>query len=500
MRRGSVVGPLLLIGIGGLFLARNVFPDLPLLDYLAQYWPYLLILWGTVRLIEIAIWAMRGVQLPRVGLSGGEWMLVIFLCMFGVSLHAVRGFSTWLPSGTGDFWRWEVFGQPYEYSVTAETQAAAAPRIVIEDLVGTARITGGDTDKVTVTGHQTIRSMDQDTADRASHDTKIEVTRDGDKITIKHVGNTRSTFGGDIFAGKRRVRGDRRISADLDITVPKGASIFAASRNGDVDVSAITGSVQVDSTNTSVRLENIGGNARIEVNGSELVRAVSVKGNVDIKGSGNDIDIEKVTGQVSVTGSWSGLGQLRDLAQTIHWDGVQTDFSAQALPGEIRLSLSDLNASRVKGPFHVQSQNKDVTLMDVDGSTSVTLQRGDVRISAANVPVADTSVRIEGGRVELALPEKARFNLNAIAERGEAYNDYGDSVRQENDGRRASLRSTGGGPSIDVHVQRGDVTIRSAGASTTAILPSLPAVPGVPAIPAPPRTAPQSAPPRPVQQ
>ena len=52
MRRTSVVAPLLLIVIGGLFLARNLYPDLPLLDYLARYWPFLLIIWGGLRLAE----------------------------------------------------------------------------------------------------------------------------------------------------------------------------------------------------------------------------------------------------------------------------------------------------------------------------------------------------------------------------------------------------------------------------------------------------------------
>ena len=35
MRRSSIVAPLLLIAVGGLFLARNLYPDIPLLDYLA---------------------------------------------------------------------------------------------------------------------------------------------------------------------------------------------------------------------------------------------------------------------------------------------------------------------------------------------------------------------------------------------------------------------------------------------------------------------------------
>lgn len=497
MRRGSIVGPLLLIGIGALFLARNVIPDLPLLDYLAQYWPYLLILWGAVRLIEIAIWATRGAALPRVGLSGGEWVLVIFLCMFGFSLHAVRGFSTWLPVDVRDFASWQIYGQSYEYPVQAEASSPANPRVVIEDLVGTARIVGGDTDKVTVTGHQTIRSMDQATADRAGKDARVEVSHDGNTITIRHVGTTRAN---EVFVGRRRGPTDGRIRADLDIVLPKGATIVATNRRGDLDISAITGAVDVKSNNGSVRLENIGGSVRIETNSSDLIRAVNVKGNLDLKGSGNDVDIEKVSGQVTVAGSWSGLSQLRELAQPVHWDGAQTDFTAQGLPGEIRLSIGDLSASRVLGPFRIESSNKDVTLMDINGSTSVTLQRGDVRITAANVPVADTSVRIEGGRVELALPEKARFNLNAVAERGEAYNDYGDAVRQENDGRRSSLRASGGGPSIDVHVQRGDVTIRSAGSNATAALPALPAEKPLPNLPPLPRTSPKNAPPKSVEQ
>src|SRR5271163_2437859 len=95
MRRSSIVAPLLLIAIGALFLARNMYPDLPLLDYLAKYWPFLLIVWGVLRLAEVLFWAATEKALPARGVSGGEWILVFFLCMFGASLHTVRGFSPW---------------------------------------------------------------------------------------------------------------------------------------------------------------------------------------------------------------------------------------------------------------------------------------------------------------------------------------------------------------------------------------------------------------------
>ena len=106
MRRASLVAPLLLIGIGLLFLARNVFPEMQLLDYLAKYWPLLLVVWGGLRLLEILFWAATSRPLPARGIASGEWVLVIFLCFVGVSLHAVRGFSQWLPGSRIELGAW----------------------------------------------------------------------------------------------------------------------------------------------------------------------------------------------------------------------------------------------------------------------------------------------------------------------------------------------------------------------------------------------------------
>src|SRR5277367_1092677 len=114
MRRSSIVAPLLLIGIGGLFLARNMYPELPLLDYLAKYWPFLLILWGTLRLAEVLLWSVTDKPLPARGVSGGEWVLVIFLCMLGGSVHAVRGVSTWWPRSGITLGGLDMFGESFE--------------------------------------------------------------------------------------------------------------------------------------------------------------------------------------------------------------------------------------------------------------------------------------------------------------------------------------------------------------------------------------------------
>ena len=117
MRRSSIVAPLLLIGIGALFLARNMYPELPLLDYLAKYWPFLLIAVGRAAAGARSCSGRRRTKpLPARGVSGGEWVLVVFLCMFGASLHTVRGFSTWWPRSGITMGGLDMFGESLRVS------------------------------------------------------------------------------------------------------------------------------------------------------------------------------------------------------------------------------------------------------------------------------------------------------------------------------------------------------------------------------------------------
>ena len=48
MRPRSIIGPLLLILVGALFLVNNLHPGLPWVDLVSKYWPYLLIAWGAL--------------------------------------------------------------------------------------------------------------------------------------------------------------------------------------------------------------------------------------------------------------------------------------------------------------------------------------------------------------------------------------------------------------------------------------------------------------------
>ena len=62
----------------------------------------------------------------------------------------------------------------------------------------------------------------------------------------------------------------------------------------------------VISDNAGVRLQNIGGRVKVDTKKSDIVRATGVKGDVELKGRGRDVELEEIAGQVTINGSYSG--------------------------------------------------------------------------------------------------------------------------------------------------------------------------------------------------
>jgi DUF4097 and DUF4098 domain-containing protein YvlB len=358
----------------------------------------------------------------------------------------------------------DIFGENYDYPLAAEKPASKTPRVILESFRGNARITGADVQTVKITGHSTIRSLDQSSADRASKEAPLEV--DGDTNEIR------------VHTWQNRVSGNnRRISADLDIVVPKGATIEAHGRSGDFEISGIGGSVDINSDNASVRLEDIGGDVAVEVRGSDIVRAVKVKGSVDLKGRGSDIDLQDIAGQITINGVWTGNSQFHNLARSLRINTGYTEFSAEKVT-DMRVTLGNLNASDLTGPIRMSSSRSwDVSLANFSNSLDINLNGGDVDLRPGLLPLAKMDVRSRTGHIELALPQSAKFDLTASSSRGSVDNEFGAPLKLEPTGRRgATLRGSNGGPAVNISTENGQVVVRSASAADAAP----PAIPHAP--------------------
>ncbi|MDX2152701.1 MAG: DUF4097 family beta strand repeat-containing protein [Bryobacteraceae bacterium] len=473
MKRTSLVAPLLLILIGGLFLMNNLRPDLPLLDLLGRYWPFLLIGWGVLRLAEITFWFVQRRPLPLSGISGGEWTLVVLITVVGSSLFFAHH-NNW-PRATFGIRGIEVFGETYDYPVAADKPGVGkAPRIVIENLRGNVRIVGTAAEDVKLSGRKVIRAFDQAAADKANDSTPLEVTTPSANVVL-------------IRTNQERSGGDQRISADLELSVPKGATVEARARYGDFDVADLDGGVDISSDNAGVRLQNIGGAVRLDLRKSDVVRAIKVKGNVELRARGQDIQLEDVEGQVTIAGSYSGDLELRRLAKPVKYEGAYTDFRIERIPGELRMGISELTASNLVGPVRItSSRSKDIEINEFSDALEIAIDRGDVHLRTGGGTLGKMSVKTRSGDLELALPENARFDLLATTRRGHVENDYGSPVQADNEdndrGGKLSGKS-GSGPELRLETDRGAVVLRKwdrTEPAGTALAPEPPASPDAP--------------------
>jgi DUF4097 and DUF4098 domain-containing protein YvlB len=481
MRPRSIIGPLLLILIGGAFLMNNLRPDMRFVDLLVRSWPWVLIAWGGLRLVEILVWYVRSKPVPCAGISGGEWTLIVFFTLIGsgaffVSQHRWRD-GNFMIRGV------EVFGESYDYPVAEiKSPAPAKPfRLVVENLRGNARITGSDAQEIRLVGRKTIRAMSQSDADQGDKATPVELIRQGDNFMVR--------------TNQERVSGERRASTDIEISVPRGVSVEARGRYGDFDITDVTGDVDINSDNAGVRLQNVGGSVRVETRKSDIIRAVGVKGAVDLRGRGQDLDLENVEGQVTVTAEYVGDVQLRNLAKPLRWDasnkGGPNQLEVARLPGEIRMDLRSFTATDMVGPVRLSARSLDAQIGDFTQTLEVSLDRGDIELRPLKTPLGKMDVRTRSGNIELAVPAAAKFELKATTSRGEIENEFGPPLKldvysgesdRNRDKKRASTLtgSVGDGPAITLTTDRGNVTVRKG----TGEQVSLKAVPPKP--PAPP--------------
>lgn len=446
MRRASIVGPIVLIVVGLLFLLRNFLPGLQLLDLMSQYWPYGLIAWGTLRLVEVLVWNQKGQLAARQGVSGGEWVMVVFICLVGSSIFwGLKQRNVW--GNRISLGAWELMGEAFDYPVNGTLAVGKAPRILIDNARGNTRITGVDAEEVRVTGTKTIRAMSREDAERDDQKSNFQLVREGDTIFVR--------------TNLDRVSSGPQMRANLEIQVPLGSRVEAKGRYGDIDLENVGGDVEISSENAGIRLNNVGGSVRADLRRSDIIRATNVKGNVEVKGRGDDVEMENIGGTVSVNGSYSGDLAFRKIARQLRFEGPSTNLRVERVAGSLIFAGGSMTGSDVTGPLVLRAKSKDVELSGFTESIDVDVQRGDITLRPSGTGFGKMEAKTNAGEIELILPTAARFELAAKTRRGDIENDYGSPLLEKKEERGGTLSgNVGGGPRLQLETDRGEIRVR----------------------------------------
>jgi DUF4097 and DUF4098 domain-containing protein YvlB len=468
MRRTSVVGPIILLTLGVVFLLAE-FHHLSAfyaLEWFGRWWPLVLIVAGVIFLAEWALDQRRadGTAGTRA-IGGGVIALLIFLAFAGIAAHVtVRGIE-WKQENIGDgFGKLDqVFGNRNDSYNDMTSPIAPGAVFIVRDPHGDVTVSGNSTDgQVHVNVHTQSYSWNEKDLRQKINQLQPVFSQEG-KDTVLTVAWVR---GGD---------------AQLTITVPPTSPVTVNADHGDVSLSGLHGNLSVSANHGDVEMHDIEGNIQATINDDDATVTVSdIKGSISLQGHTGDIDVSQVSGALTLQGDFYGTTHLQHINGGVKFDSSRTHFSAARLVDEFSVEKASLDATALVGPVVLKTSDKNITLSRTQGAVDVTNSNGEVVITNA-APLATISVVNKHGSVDVGVPPSSSFLLNAQTRNGDMENDFG--LTTQDDGDNHTLHGTvgAGGAKITIVTSDGDVTVRKS--SVAPVPPAPPAEPAAPALP-----------------
>ncbi|HWZ50059.1 MAG TPA: DUF4097 family beta strand repeat-containing protein [Granulicella sp.] len=453
MRRGSIVGPLLLIAIGVLFLLIQTgrLPYTEFWDWYGRWWPLLLIGVGTIVLLE---WILDQVfhhddrPYVRRGIGGGVIALLILLGIAGVTLNGVhdgaRGFFLHNFSLNQDDLD-QFLGDKHESDQTVLQPLPAGGSFEVDNPHGDVTISGtSDDNQIHVVLHKEVYSRSDSDAANKAQQLSPNLTTNGSNVQLR----------------LPSLEGAR---ADLTITVPANAPQTVVANHGDVHVSAIKAPVTVTANHGDVEISAITGKVTTHIHNSGSSFSIhSTTGEVSLQGRGGDVTFSEINGPINMQGDFFGSTHLEHIRGAVRFHTSRTDFQLARLDGEIDISPDqELSADEALGPVILNTRDRNITLERIAGDVSVINRNGTVNLTSAP-PLGNVTVENRNGSVHLTLPEQASFNVHAETTDGSLSNDFNLPVLDTSHVNSMSGSAGQGGPSIKITTSQGDIALKKA--------------------------------------
>jgi DUF4097 and DUF4098 domain-containing protein YvlB len=215
------------------------------------------------------------------------------------------------------------------------------------------------------------------------------------------------------------------------------------------------------------------------------IKASQVSGDVSVEGRVDNTSIQDVKGAVRLTGEFFEGVRLSRIAKTVSFKSSRTDMEFSRLDGDLDLDSGDLRVSDLTGPMRLETRSKDVSLTGLSGDLRLKDQNGSVEVRVRKAGSMQLDNR--KGDIQVFLPEKTGFEVDARARGGEIQSDFSElKIDNAHDQATASGSVGGGGPRLVVSNEHGDIEIRKGSAMVEVpVPPAPPNAPKAPRLPAP---------------
>ena len=224
--------------------------------------------------------------------------------------------------------------------------------ISIENLAGSLTVVGTDAAEVVITG-----TMGDDVEE-------LEISGDAEELKIEVV-----------IPDDDDWKGKGKLEADLEVRVPRGASLEIETVSAAIEISGVRGEIEAE----------------------------SVSGAVTVAGGANEVEAVSVSGAVTVTGG-AGMVVAESVSGNVMLAGVSGDIEATTVSGKVRVEagmVDDVELESVAGNVYFKGQL-------TDGDLEIESHSGNVEAHLPAGLVADFSLESFSGSIDNGFGPPAR--------------------------------------------------------------------------------------------
>lgn len=439
----SVVGPLILVGVGivALLIYGGKIDASDFWAWYARWWPLLLIGAGLAMLGEWALDLRRKTPVHR----GGNFVgVLVLLALIGVvSAWAHNNWGS-MHSGFGDhddFFNMLGRQQHDQDQQVLNTQIPANAILQIENPRGDVSVTAADGNNVQVEAHQVAYADSDNAARKIFAAEAAHVTVSGNTVLVKSDGHNSGRL-------------------DLRVTVPFSAQVSVNAGRGDVTVAGLGNGANLTAGHGDIRLSAIKGNVQAHFsNDKGDFSAHQVTGDVTADGRCNDLTLSEVKGKVTVSGDLFGTVHMENLSGPVHLHTSVTDMQFGELPGDMTLDPEDLRITQAKGPVKVSTHSKNVDLSQIYGDITVENRDGNISIAPAGAFAINATSTSGNADLEITLPPNASATIDGRTHNGDIVSDFPLQINGE-EAKTVTGKVGAGAAKINVSTDVGDVRFK----------------------------------------
>jgi hypothetical protein len=387
--RPSLLGALLWVGLGIVFLLQNFGVGIGFWSLAARYWPLLLILLGLGKVIDYFL------KKDAVSVSVGEIIGILFLLLIGSFLtkvsdsHFAQVFRE-LPIQIGGVsvrpGQWMGESHSYTDEAVAERLRGEASPILIENSYGSLSVIPGSDREVRARLKKVIYAGESRAKDIAA-EVRLEMKTEskGEPGTpVKPEAEPAKKSGEAYFVVRTNRESlnskDYAFNTDLEVIVPKNSQVTIRNTFGDVRVGGINGKLDINTTHRSLKISDCTGEFNISTRFADS-QLTNLVGNVKLDSrSRGRVYIENIKGDLNVTSEYSPLEVIN-------------------IDGKVQLSNTEgsIRVERITKPVVIDSRGSEVQIQNLQSSLKLNASHKKVEIEdvASDVAIESRYATVE---------------------------------------------------------------------------------------------------------